>query len=211
MRFFRPGHLGLLAALAALAGWLACGGDGAAAPRDTVVAEALADADGVVDDVVDAAAPGDGVAVVVDLVDHDLWQRVPDADDPFGHEGPAEVICPDGAWYVDQGLIEVDTERCNHVTVEQPLLEGVKAGDRVGIIAWSGRLLSPDGASEGHVAVAIGDALAWEEWVPIPSVGNFFTPTVVASADAPAGTPVRFHVHNHGFNTWNLVSVRRID
>lgn len=193
---------GLLFALALGATWSACGED---APPSTLDDRGMVEA---VSGDVDAAEVG---AIPVDLIDHDLWQRVPEARDPFGHEGPAHVTCPDGAWYVDLGLIEVDTERCNHVTLEQPLREPVRAGDRVGIVAWSGRLLSPDGASEGHVAVSIGDAVFWEERVAIPSGGYFFTPTLVASADAPAGTPVRFHVHNHGFNTWNLVSVRRLD
>jgi len=168
----------------------------------------------VAEDVVEVGGPGDpggdvgaDPSPVIHLVDHDLWRLTSLADDPFRHVGPDEPRCLEDGWYVEDGFIEVDTWLCNYVTLEQPLAHDLTVGDRVDVIAWHGPLLSPDGHGEAHIAVVIGAHTLWSEDLPIPHWGSFFTPEIDVPFDAPAGTPVRFHVHNHGPNTWTLMRI----
>ncbi len=147
-------------------------------------------------------------APAVRLIDHAMWTAADASDDPFTMHRPAVVTCPDDGWYVDLGLLEVDTGKCNYVSVQQPLVEAVTVGEVIEVSAWHGQLLSPD-ASSGHMAVALGDLVIWEATVPIPSGSGFFVEQWTATEPIPAGTPIRFHLHNHGANTWNLESVRK--
>lgn len=57
----------------------------------------------------------------------------------------------------------------------------------------------------------IGETDLFDEHVPIPSESGMIAPTVVAPKAYPRGTPVYFHLHNHGQNTWNLLELRRGD
>jgi hypothetical protein len=60
---------------------------------------------------------------------------------------------------------------------------------------------------EGYAAVAIGDDVEWEYRVAIPTASHLAADGWIAEDDVPAGTPIRFHVHNHGINSWNLVEI----
>ena len=191
-----------------LLGVAACGSDGGDAAADAGGADVLADATA-------GDAGGDGTSADtaeedfgVSLVEAPLWTLAAPEDDPFVARAPAEPRCVDGAWYVDIDLIEIDTGKCDYATLVQPLAADLAPGDEVEIIAWNGRLAAPEVAM-AHIDVRIGDALVWGEEVPIPSEGGFYTPRLAVTAAAPAGTPVYFHVDNHGFNTWNLVKISR--
>ena len=46
-----------------------------------------------------------------------------------------------------------------------------------------------------------------EELVDIPTSSGLAAPRLTVVNDADAGTPVHFHVGNHGDHSWNLVEL----
>lgn len=103
-------------------------------------------------------------------------------------------------------VMEVNTGYCNWGTFEQPLLEDVAAGELVRPRLWHFELTSFEPA-EGYAGVAIDGEVTWEYRVAIPSPSALAADGWITDVDIPAGTPVQFHVHNHGLNSWNLVEI----
>jgi hypothetical protein len=71
---------------------------------------------------------------------------------------------------------------------------------------WHGDLSSEEPA-RAHVALSLDGAIIWEEDIDIPSGAAIFDTRFVAPSDAPAGSKVEYHLHNHGFNTWTLLQL----
>jgi hypothetical protein len=73
-------------------------------------------------------------------------------------------------------------------------------------VAWHLPLTAPDGG-DAHLSLRVGelDVIAYE--TPIPAPETPITPYVEVAEDMPAGTPIYFHVHNHGDNAWRLLEV----
>lgn len=97
---------------------------------------------------------------------------------------------------------------CNWLTLEQPSLRDIRAGDRVEVRAFHFTLTLPLG-EEARLSLVVGDQLAFDERIPIePSRGSqFLSNTWVAPKDYPKGTPLLFHVDNHGTNEYLLIEV----
>ncbi|MCB9734063.1 MAG: hypothetical protein H6745_15810 [Deltaproteobacteria bacterium] len=147
----------------------------------------------------------------VQLVAHEDWEVAPLEADPFAEFAPAVTQeCP-----VDARLLEdfsgtlsysVRTLDCGYTTVEQPSLVDTCAGDTLYVWIWHFALTAPENAT-AHLAVQIGDDRVWEKAIPIPSDSGLFTDRVPLTKDYPAGTPVYFHVRNHGSNSYNLLEL----
>lgn len=149
----------------------------------------------------------------MDLVAVDAWVRVADVEaDQFGDERPSgryecneeeglvvENVGPDPAF-------EIKTDLCNYATVGQPSLAPVEVGDEIKIRAWHWELEAEE-PTEAHIAIAIGEHVIWEELVPVPRAASLLTAEIVADFEAPTGTEVQFHVHNHGVNSYDLISL----
>jgi len=155
--------------------------------------------------------PGDAMPRA--LVDVEAWTPVPGDAVPeaFRPLADARISCDpiDGFGPEPFGgdvVFEVNTGYCNWGTFEQPLADDVAAGELVQPRLWHFQLTAPAPA-EGYAAVAIGDDVEWEYRVAIPSDSALAADGWIAEDDIPAGTPIRFHVHNHGINSWNLVEV----
>ena len=71
---------------------------------------------------------------------------------------------------------------------------------------WHGDLAFEETAT-AHVAISIGGELVWEQAVKIPTEAEIFDVKVPLDFEAPAGTPVEYHLHNHGYNTWTLLQL----
>lgn len=99
-----------------------------------------------------------------------------------------------------------NTPLCNWITLEQPSLKAIRAGDEVEIRVFHWPLNSPVGG-EARIALSVGDELAFEQLIPIPQVFQFYTGRWTATRDIPKGTTVLFHVDNHGTNEYGLVEV----
>ena len=140
------------------------------------------------------------------LVAVDAW-RLDDAPPPaLAEDAPATVTCDNG-WGVEDGVFEVDSEFCNWGAFAQPSLVPIKAGDTLEVILLHDALFSDDEGATAHVAVAVGDLVVWETTLMIPTAAGLVRPAIIASADAPTGTPVHVHVHNHGFNNYRFVDM----
>lgn len=138
----------------------------------------------------------------VPLVLAEEWQPAP-ADPMASHAGGDTIACGEADWHAELAGLEIETTRCNYAAVEQPLLADLVQGDQLRVRVWWARLASPEPV-EGHLALFVGGALVWEEHVAIPGPAAARDVELASPVSAPAGTPVIFHLHNHGSNTWNL-------
>jgi hypothetical protein len=142
-----------------------------------------------------------------DLIDSALWQPAPAELDPFPSHQSGEVGCPAGTWRLEDNTLEVDTGYCAYGLFNQTTKVAIQRGQRVRIVAWHLQLTAP-AQGTGHLALTIGDNFVWETLAEIPGAPEAYDVEVEATSDIPAGTPVVFHLHNHGFNTWSILSVQ---
>lgn len=145
----------------------------------------------------------------VPLAELDAWVRVTDTtQDVFADQRPTSAVCDDAGWFVDPltQSLEIQTEVCDYLTLGQPTLEPLAPGDVVTVFAFHDILTAPEPA-QGYLGLAIGGEIEWEHTVPIPADAGTIEQQFVIDRTLPAGTPMQFHVHNHGPNTWELVAV----
>jgi hypothetical protein len=174
---------------------------------EEVRGEVEADADVADADVVEVAEPDTAEAVPVPIVEAAGWVRLDDAADPYLSERPADLApCREEGVITEAGTLEVDTGKCDWATFTQAALRRVEATDHLEIVGWYGNLIAPE-PGEGRLVLRIGDRELWDKRVTIPSNGGFILERVVLDGPIEAGTPLLFHVHNHGANTWNLASI----
>lgn len=162
----------------------------------------------------DAADAGRDARSATALVSPDAWEKTAEENDPFD-DAPDEVECDEDAYEAhaleegEDGLV-VHSEGCNYLTVSQPALDDVQAGDQVYVRLYHFELNAPDGG-EAHLAVATEDETIWEEFVPIPAEGDLLTHTWEATEPISKGDPLYFHFHNHGANEYYLLEISRLD
>jgi hypothetical protein len=140
------------------------------------------------------------------LVSAERW--APAVEDPFPAHQPPVIDCPPDASRIEPQGLELDTGRCGYFLLTQPSLADLRPGDRVEVALLHQRLTAPD-STHAHVAIAIGDDVLWEREIPIPGDAQLFQDLVEIDHPAPAGTPIVLHLHNHGFNTYTLLALRR--
>ena len=66
-------------------------------------------------------------------------------------------------------------------------------------------------AIAGGVAVTVAGKRVWEMDVAIPAAANIHDLRIPVDFDAPAGSAVEFHLHNHGYNSWRFVRIDLLD
>lgn len=146
----------------------------------------------------------------VELVEAEGWTPVSAAEDPFADHRPDDIVCPSTSWGPEELggelTLGVDTGACGYLTASRPSQAAIEAGDAIEVRAWHFALTATE-PGEAHVAVRVGARTLWEERVTIPADSRLYAPVVEVPADAEAGTPVYFHVHNHGDNAWNLIGL----
>lgn len=139
--------------------------------------------------------------------DRSVWTPVSGADDdPFVDRRPDAIECGLSGWLIEPEGTEVDTGRCNYITLRQPTRLEIRRGDTLRIVFFHFDLTSADPA-EGYAAVSVGEDPVWSYTTPVPSPAGFFEDEVTVDARVPSGTPLYFHVDNHGQNTWVLAAV----
>jgi len=145
-----------------------------------------------------------------ELVAPEAWSMLDASMDPFAGHRPAEVTCDPDALDVDLGLFEVDTGLCDYLSAGQPSLTTVRAGEVIEVLMYHGSLTWWEGAT-AHVAVSIDGVVLWEETIGIPAASEVYIAEVPSPVAVSPGTPIVFHLHNHGSNTWNIghIKVRR--
>ncbi len=144
------------------------------------------------------------------LVDQTLWTQVPPEIDPFALPGPTPPCLPEaiqlGELFGGEPALSVASEQCGFVSFSQPLLEPVRAGDPINLRLWHFDLIAPE-PSEAVLGLALGDEIQWNTTIPIPSSSGLIATTFTATTAAPAGTPIIFHLHNHGQNSYHLLEI----
>jgi hypothetical protein len=158
------------------------------------------------------------------IVDNTKWRPTDQGEEFFGPSPlttcpPPEGDCPD--LHGDECLNEddlqgcvvsyaaecsapftvlvVNTEVCNWITLEQPSLRAIHAGDEIEIRTFHAVLTAPVGG-EARISATLGDEMIFDEIVAIPQPSDFISGSWVAPRDFEAGTPMLFHVDNHGRN-----------
>jgi hypothetical protein len=143
------------------------------------------------------------------LVRADAWVRVTDPSvDAFAGLRPAAAVCADTGYYLDPLTMsfEVDTGLCDYLTVTQPTLTALAAGDTVAVELYHGQLAAPT-PSQGYAGLALGGSIVWSIEVPIPGEAGTVTGRFTVEEALPAGAMVQMHIHNHGANSWDIVAV----
>lgn len=147
--------------------------------------------------------------VPVRLAAPDDWVRVTQPErDVFAAMRPPGTTCDDSGYQVDPFTqsFEVQTGLCDYLTVRQPTLQPLAPGDVVSIRAFNYELSAP-APSEGYLGFAIDGVIEWEARVPIPGAAGPLSTDITFDRTLPAGTEMQLHVHNHGENSWELLSV----
>ena len=57
------------------------------------------------------------------------------------------------------------------------------------------------------MAITVDGHTVWEENVKIPTDADIYDLKLPIEFDAPAGSQVEFHLHNHGYNSWTLLQL----
>lgn len=142
------------------------------------------------------------------LVDHGAWEL--SSADPWPDHAPDPIECGPLAWSAENSggepSLEVRTDDCNYLVVEQPTLAELLPGDQLQFRLWHFDLIQFEPAT-GHAALSIGGVVYVDEEIAIPGEAEMIIREVFVDEEVPAGAPVVFHLHNHGANTWNLVEI----
>ena len=140
------------------------------------------------------------------LIDHSKWKIAVEKDDPFiGHKKPSHK-CSEGAYKIEDGVIEIDTSVCNYITLEQFALTGLCKGEKLHIVLWHLQLFAPV-PTKGHAAIAVDGKVIWEKHIPIPGKEEIYEPEWIPNVPIQKGSRISYHIHNHGTNTWKLLTL----
>ncbi len=134
------------------------------------------------------------------------WQFQSAENDSFAAHRPDAITCPDNAWYEEDGALEVETGYCNYLSLAQPGKAAINKGDNIHLVLWHGQLRF-DEPAKAHVAVSIGGRLLWDDLIEIPSAAGIYDVTIPSTVNLAVGSPVEYHLHNHGYNTWTLLTL----
>jgi hypothetical protein len=147
----------------------------------------------------------------VTLARFDGWKHGAGDADPYPLE--SRTPCPASQAFVEDDLLELKTQSCNHITMTQPLQASVPAGAQV-VASMSYTSLidtglgEPSGAGTAVIILDVGP-LRLTRAIDLPAMPAAFSLSATAETALPAGTPVYFHVHNHGSNSYRLYSLTR--
>lgn len=150
------------------------------------------------------------------LIDHQAWEQVEAADDPFP-DRPATVDCSRLSWTTeslgDAPSLEIDTTACDYFAASQPTPADVRVGETLEVRLWHNDLVNTEPA-EAHVALAVSGEVLWETEIAIPGPEGTDAALIVETWEAEApiavGETVVLHLHNHGQNSYNFVHFRRL-
>jgi len=140
------------------------------------------------------------------LVNVDAWQELGASEDPFALHRPEDAGCPDGGWGAENGVFEVETDRCNYGSFAQPLHRGLQAGTPLRVSVWHLGLFSEE-PGEGHAVVLIDGETVFEVQPGIPSEPDIWDQEHLLESSVEQGDSVVFHLHNHGTNSWRLGAI----
>jgi len=162
----------------------------------------------------DDPAPADAASAPVrrvrtSLIDHTDWRVLDPQEDPFA-DRPSQSVC--GIEGVSVTLLagelsyDIETGRCNYITAVQSTQRAVTIGELLKLRVWHFELTAPAPA-EAHVVVMVDGVYLLDTRVAIPAPGGLIQSELRVDRSIASGSPIYFHLHNHGQNSWALVEV----
>lgn len=143
------------------------------------------------------------------LIDHDKWRVATPKDDPWVEFRPPDIACPEGSRQPEDfagtyayGII---TSRCPYTTLVQETLADACKGESLYIWLWNYALTAPEN-STAMLGVELGGT-RWSVTRPIPGPAALVAEEVILEDDVPRGSPIFFHVRNHGSNSYELLDL----
>lgn len=128
----------------------------------------------------------------------------PAASDPLTTHRPETLDCNNlTGWYIEEGVLEANTAKCNYLALSEPAANTAYAGEVLTTELSYFDLTAPEEA-EAHVALLVEADIIWEKTIAIPSAAQRLELSIELARDIPKGARVGIHLHNHGQNTWNL-------
>lgn len=149
-----------------------------------------------------APAEPQGIAPLIDL---GAFEQTAASDDPFV-DRPSDIACEFG-FGLEDGFFEYESDLCRYGAFSQPALAPIRVGDTIDFLLLHENLVSSDPGAQAHVGIAFGDDIVYEAHIDIPAEANFLDEQWVSTVDVPEGTPVHFHLHNHGINSYRLAEL----
>lgn len=139
----------------------------------------------------------------VSLIDHQSWTLLSPESDPFWVGDDDRVPCGESDIELNEDTVEINTNRCNHATLAQPSLHAVEEGAQLELGLWWQALASETSAT-AHIGLSIGDSNLLQLELEIPGPSDTFETETKTPAPLAQGTPIYFHVNNHGINSYTL-------
>lgn len=134
----------------------------------------------------------------------EAWTWVSAEDDPFDDVAPsAQVRCGPADARRENGGLELSTTGCDYAALSQALARPLSAGDELHLVLWWQTLASARPAT-AHLELRIGSQKVWQTEVGIPGPAGVVDVVVPIKQPHASGSRLHFHLHNHGYNTWNL-------
>ncbi|MBL8786409.1 MAG: hypothetical protein JNJ59_16020 [Deltaproteobacteria bacterium] len=143
------------------------------------------------------------------LIERDLWRVATPKEGPWIEFRPPDIECPDGSRLAEDfagthayGII---TSRCRYTTLFQETLADGCKGESLYIWLWNYAQAAPEN-STATLGVELG-ATEWSETRPIPGPAALVAKEIILQDDVPRGSPIFFHVRNHGSNSYELLDL----
>jgi hypothetical protein len=151
-------------------------------------------------------APSESLLSHQPLVSIDDWSGVARDQDEFITEPDAVPSCVGAGFFVEDSWLEIDTTVCSWVTIEGAARFAVEEGQELRLVVSHFDLVALE-PSQGELRLRLGDCDAWQKSVAIPQPAAVDTEAFASPCSLEAGRAVRFHLHNHGQNNWQLQSL----
>ncbi len=144
------------------------------------------------------------------LISHDNWRLATAEEDPWAAFRPADIACPSGSRnpedFAGTYSYGIATAECPYTTMVQETLADACKGESFYVWHWNFALTAPENTT-AHIGVQIGEVTRWEAIRAIPSEAALAAEAIILEEDVPKGSPIFFHVRNHGANTYQLLDL----
>lgn len=143
------------------------------------------------------------------LIAHDNWRLATAEEDPWAAFRPADIACPSGSRnpedFAGTYSYGIATAECPYTTMVQETLADACKGESFYVWHWNFALTAPAN-STSHIGVQLG-ATRWGVTRAIPSDAALAAEAIILDEDVAKGSPIFFHVRNHGANTYQLLDL----
>lgn len=127
-----------------------------------------------------------------ELVRVDAWSASPES--------------PECTPAIEEGVLELETSRCDPFVVQQPLQRAIAAGDTLRLLGSHSTLVA-DTPGEGRLTIRVDGTDLLTYTTPIPANGAFLILEATSPIAAPIGATLQAEVVNHGANSWRVQQI----